>query len=178
MYNLTVDEAHTFFVGDGQWLVHNCAAGLGGILKGATGGPYEITKPNLLGDIDQTLKYPYYDEVSRGQFELFVNQDGKLVNSRGELLDQGTFRFPDFTTVMSPDGHIYLARTASIENLHHSSFLAGGDVAYAGEVTIKSGILYELNYLSGHYHTNLDMLYQFLAELRARGADTSHAIPP
>jgi hypothetical protein len=24
MYNLTVDEAHTFFVGDGEWLVHNC----------------------------------------------------------------------------------------------------------------------------------------------------------
>jgi hypothetical protein len=23
MYNLTVDEAHTFFVGEGQWLVHN-----------------------------------------------------------------------------------------------------------------------------------------------------------
>ena len=23
MYNLTVDEAHTFFVGGGQWLVHN-----------------------------------------------------------------------------------------------------------------------------------------------------------
>jgi RHS repeat-associated protein len=24
MYNLTVAEAHTFFVGDGDWLVHNC----------------------------------------------------------------------------------------------------------------------------------------------------------
>lgn len=23
MYNLTVDEAHTYFVGDGEWLVHN-----------------------------------------------------------------------------------------------------------------------------------------------------------
>ncbi len=23
MYNLTVDEAHTFYVGDGRWLVHN-----------------------------------------------------------------------------------------------------------------------------------------------------------
>jgi 5-methylcytosine-specific restriction endonuclease McrA len=23
MYNLTVDTAHTFFVGEGQWLVHN-----------------------------------------------------------------------------------------------------------------------------------------------------------
>jgi filamentous hemagglutinin len=25
MYNLTVDEVHTFFIGDGEWLVHNCA---------------------------------------------------------------------------------------------------------------------------------------------------------
>jgi RHS repeat-associated protein len=25
MYNLTVDVAHTFFVGEGEWLVHNCA---------------------------------------------------------------------------------------------------------------------------------------------------------
>ena len=24
MYNLTVAEAHTFYVGDGDWLVHNC----------------------------------------------------------------------------------------------------------------------------------------------------------
>ncbi|MBC7871942.1 MAG: hypothetical protein H7Y09_13945 [Chitinophagaceae bacterium] len=23
MFNLTVDEAHTFFVGDGQWLIFN-----------------------------------------------------------------------------------------------------------------------------------------------------------
>ncbi len=30
MYNLTVDEAHTFYVGDGQWLVHNmCPVGEG-----------------------------------------------------------------------------------------------------------------------------------------------------
>ena len=27
MYNLTVDEAHTFFIGDGDWLVHNCGDG-------------------------------------------------------------------------------------------------------------------------------------------------------
>jgi hypothetical protein len=26
MYNLTVDEAHTFFVGEGEWLVHNAKA--------------------------------------------------------------------------------------------------------------------------------------------------------
>ena len=27
MYNLTVERAHTFFVGSGEWLVHNCYAG-------------------------------------------------------------------------------------------------------------------------------------------------------
>jgi len=26
MYDLTVDIAHTFYVGDGRWLVHNCSA--------------------------------------------------------------------------------------------------------------------------------------------------------
>lgn len=31
MYNLTVEGAHTFFVGDGGWLVHNCPAGAGGV---------------------------------------------------------------------------------------------------------------------------------------------------
>ena len=29
MYNLTVAQAHTFFVGNGQWLVHNTCSGLG-----------------------------------------------------------------------------------------------------------------------------------------------------
>lgn len=30
MYNLTVDTAHTFFVGEEQWLVHNSGGGPGG----------------------------------------------------------------------------------------------------------------------------------------------------
>jgi hypothetical protein len=37
MYNLTVDQAHTFFVGEGRWLVHNCSTklnrALGGVAK-------------------------------------------------------------------------------------------------------------------------------------------------
>lgn len=34
MYNLTVDEAHTFFVGEGEWLVHNTDGCLIGFAKG------------------------------------------------------------------------------------------------------------------------------------------------
>jgi Pretoxin HINT domain/Pre-toxin TG len=39
MYNLTVDEAHTFFVGDGEWVVHNgdvCKTFVNGIERVAT----------------------------------------------------------------------------------------------------------------------------------------------
>jgi A nuclease family of the HNH/ENDO VII superfamily with conserved AHH len=41
MYNLTVDKAHTFFVGDGQWLVHNCSTKLGKNLGNAPGADYQ-----------------------------------------------------------------------------------------------------------------------------------------
>jgi hypothetical protein len=37
MYNLTVDEAHTFYVGDGQWLVHNTCQVFGGGEPSPTG---------------------------------------------------------------------------------------------------------------------------------------------
>lgn len=42
MYNLTVAEAHTYFVGESRWLVHNmCADGIRGAPSGAgdSGGP-------------------------------------------------------------------------------------------------------------------------------------------
>ncbi len=41
MYNLTVEGAHTFYVGDGQWLVHNAGCfGVEEILK----NPYLLTE--------------------------------------------------------------------------------------------------------------------------------------
>lgn len=52
MYNLTVDEAHTFFVGDGDWLVHNTSCPrLLEIPEGELGtGRYRVA---TLGDIPQ-----------------------------------------------------------------------------------------------------------------------------
>jgi RHS repeat-associated protein/CSLREA domain-containing protein len=143
-------------------------------LIGAVGGPYELTLPNRVVDTNQV---PYFDQATRGEFELFVNLDGKLVNSNGQLIDQGNGRFPQFIAVMNPEGHIYFARPGDVPNLHHSSFLAGQRVAFAGELNIRNGILYEVNPRSGHYWTTFDMLYQFLAELGARGADLMYARP-
>jgi len=45
MYNLTVDTAHTFFVGEGQWLVHN-ACPIRGTAQNP-GGPNGQTHANL-----------------------------------------------------------------------------------------------------------------------------------
>jgi hypothetical protein len=41
MYNLTVDEAHTFFVGEGQWLLHNTDPLCGIRLNAANGAAAE-----------------------------------------------------------------------------------------------------------------------------------------
>ncbi len=44
MYNLTVEEAHTFFVGDSDWLVHNAG---GPRNCGFAGRVYEMRTPEL-----------------------------------------------------------------------------------------------------------------------------------
>lgn len=51
MYNLTVAEAHTFYVGDGQWLVHNA----GCYVFDAAGNP------NL-----RALRRPAFDSMKQG----------------------------------------------------------------------------------------------------------------
>jgi hypothetical protein len=45
MYNLSVAEAHTFFVGDGEWLVHNCARPRLQLPSRAKGGTYVHVDP-------------------------------------------------------------------------------------------------------------------------------------
>jgi intein/homing endonuclease len=53
MYNLTVDEAHSFFVGDGQWLVHNCPPPGGGKNSFLRTGP---VIPDLIRDLTKWVQ--------------------------------------------------------------------------------------------------------------------------
>jgi len=59
MYNLTVAEAHTFFVGDGDWLVHNIEC------------KWESGRPNA---------------VNRGVYRYINQLDGKPYFGKGDLL--------------------------------------------------------------------------------------------
>lgn len=52
---------------------------------------------------------------------------------------------------------------------HHSSFLAGGEVAGAGEIQVSGGQLTSISDASGHYKPKVEFLYQFLNELARKG---------
>jgi len=69
---------------------------------------------------------------------------------------------------MSPDGQIYAGEHKGAQ-FHHSSFLAGGDVAGAGEFrTTNDGTLKEITTKSGHYKPTVAQLAQTLRELQGQ----------
>jgi hypothetical protein len=116
------------------------------------------------------VKYLYGEE--RLQYQVFV-QDGRLVNNQGERLCpekcRGIF-------VMSPMGEIYFSDTPKFREFHHSSFLAGAEVAAAGELKIKKGILMTVNNRSGHYRPTYAHVFQFLLELKGLGLNTDYKL--
>ncbi|MFP4147970.1 MAG: hypothetical protein ACLFV0_00590 [Nitriliruptoraceae bacterium] len=71
--------------------------------------------------------------------------------------------------VMAPDGRLY-AGSHRVGLFHHSSFLAGGDVAGAGELKAESGRLRGITNKSGHYTPGPEHMRQVLEELAARGS--------
>jgi hypothetical protein len=70
--------------------------------------------------------------------------------------------------VMDSGGKIY-AHRHMVSRFHHSSFLAGGDVAGAGEIKVERGELKGISNKSGHYRPGPEHLVQVLQELRSRG---------
>ena len=79
MYNLTVDEAHTFFVGGGQWLVHNLGLD---ITSKHTVNPEDIVDtgaawvgPDRIVDADRSV----YKGVYKLLFPIVVNEHGDLM---------------------------------------------------------------------------------------------------
>jgi len=67
--------------------------------------------------------------------------------------------------VLSPLGRLYVGQ-AKMGAIHHSSFLAGRDIAGAGEMKIVDGELKDITNKSGHYTPEYDHLRQTLKRLR------------
>lgn len=87
MYNLTVDEAHTYYVGDGQWLVHNICINGGVSVEDGLLRIKQLreTYPNA----GRNIAFAIENITSGSQFEL-VSSSGKYISG----LDSTLRNFP------------------------------------------------------------------------------------
>jgi uncharacterized Zn-binding protein involved in type VI secretion len=122
----------------------------------------------------KTTTVQYLDETERAQFRLSV-KDGKLYDATGKPFDtsQGeslhTLGGGRAIWVMDEKGNIYASNHHEKGEFHHSSFLAGGDVAGAGEMEVKNGELVLLSSRSGHYRPKPEIHKQATSHMASLG---------
>ncbi|MBA9001813.1 WXG100-like domain-containing protein [Thermomonospora cellulosilytica] len=100
----------------------------------------------------------YLNEVQRERLRIWVDDEGLIRDAKGRLFDttqgetivgggaQGRAIF-----VMDKFGNLYASNIQAAGVFHHSSFLAGGPVASAGELRVVNGRLELISDRSGHY---------------------------
>lgn len=84
MYNLTVDEAHTFFVGQGAWLVHNAGCGAARLLEheGDAGSYGALRRAGERGD-NLTPDHMPQDAYMRAKQAGYTRESGASMNVEG-----------------------------------------------------------------------------------------------
>ncbi len=75
--------------------------------------------------------------------------------------------------VMDSQGNLYASSDHVVGEFHHSSFLAGGPVAGAGEIVVRDGRVILITDRSGHYQPPPQYLQQVLDQLESQGVDVS-----
>ena len=153
---------------------------------GNSGREYSVTGKitDFLGENEGKIlgfeKIIYLNENERVNYEIFVDEKGKIRNINGDFVDttnmesaHGGDNIGIF--VMGLDGKIYIG-SHEIGIFHHSSFLAGNPVSAAGEIIIKDGIITLITAKSGHYRpTPWDKaIEQVFQELTLRGVNTQN----
>jgi hypothetical protein len=118
----------------------------------------------------------YLDEQARLRFRLQA-RDGLLHTADGALFDTTTA-----STLWSPEGGraifvmdaagtLYSSPQHLLGRFHHSSFLAGGPVAAAGEIVARQGRVLLVSDHSTHYRPPRRFTRQVPLALRAQGIE-------
>lgn len=144
--------------------------------------------------VDRNRKTRYYDDAKRAASAVSFDDDGtahnqeegKLKNERGFVMDPATGALHTFDQNRPFEKD---SRDQRNVNNHHSTPLAGGDVAAAGIATFEKGRLTHLLDESGHYKPGAAFTHQavrFLDQsklsaairdkLKKAGADTVHQL--
>ena len=127
---------------------------------------------NLPEEEKTSSKYSthYYTEKEKEKSEISVDSKGrvsqgweKLDEKQGFVMDPTTGKMHLFTpeTIVDSSGDVQFT--------HHSSPLAGGDVAGAGHITGKKGIVKEIDDASGHYKPDAKLTHQVVKTLQDQG---------
>ncbi|MDA0647399.1 hypothetical protein, partial [Nonomuraea ferruginea] len=117
----------------------------------------------------------YLDEKGLASRRLVIH-DGKLYDVYGRPFDT-TRAHAHFSGkgraifVMDRYGNLYANSKHVVGEFHHSSFLRGGEVAAAGDVEVKDGVLKAISRHSGHYRPGPEALRQAIDRLRSAGVD-------
>lgn len=124
----------------------------------------------------------YLNEVQRKAYEVTV-KDGLLYDAAGKLLDtregySSVLKKGVGIFVMDEFGRLYVAPTQVVGKFHHSSFVAGGKVATAGEIVVDRGRILVVTTESGHYRPSEYSLRTFYSEMQERGVDISLMLVP
>lgn len=120
----------------------------------------------------------YLDEKEREEYRLQI-KDGKLYDSKGKPFDtkEGVTvhsgkNHAIFT--MDPAGNLYASNYHGQGKFQHSSFVAGGPTASAGEIVVDNGVLKTISNRCGHYKPSPRFITQALKILQAKGIDTEN----
>jgi hypothetical protein len=128
-------------------------------------------------EFDRAMGVTQYNPVERQKYLVSV-KDGKIYDSSGKLLDTTHVVGSHGTTgraiyVMDKKGNIYIHTEPQLGVIHHSSLVAGGEVAAAGEIRIEGGKLVYIDRNSGHYLLKPEFTDQVIQRLKDLGVDTS-----
>lgn len=126
---------------------------------------------------DNPAPETYLSAAESESFRLTV-KDGKLYRDDGRPFDTGRYESPrdgepSAIFVMDPLGGLYAGPARNSGGFYHSSFLAGDNVAFAGEIIVRGGVIRRITNKSGHYRTPEALFGQLRRVLAAQGVGVS-----
>jgi hypothetical protein len=123
-----------------------------------------------------------FDATDRTNNNMAVGPDGLVRDDYGNLVSDRTEFVADpetgdlvgFGALPGPSGKMVPDAQGNLVpqeiRTHHSSPLAGGDVAMAGSITVERGEVTRVSNISGHYKPEVAEMLQFLEGLLRKGA--------
>jgi len=134
-----------------------------------TGNFFEWLQENNI-NTDSITRIIYFSEKERTAFECKgINNTLCYCSTANTVLDG------DYIFVISETGSVYLAKEQQHRSLtqegviHHTSFLSGARVRFAGQLTIESGQVTHLDNGSGHYQPEPDLIVRAIAKFTTLG---------